>query len=161
MLEKLVKALARHDLIVHVPGNFARQSEYNSHPPRIVAFDELTQFLDEQCGWHFGLLRFHEKTEMVELKSEKDAEGKRHLIEYEPSQDVAKQQQLLEQYNRFIMNQKVMIPGFLGLIPDLIHTRRVFNNNSWQSHGRLYGGRYQQLNEGQRAKITINGEPTI
>jgi len=161
MLEKLVKALARHDLIVHVPGNFARESEYKSYPPRIVAFDELTQFLDEQCGWHFGLLRFHEKTETVQLKSEKDEEGKRHLIEYEPSQDVAKQQQLLEQYNRFIMNQRVMIPGFLGMIPDLIHTRRVFNNNSWQSHGRLYGGRYQQLNEEQRSKITINGEPTI
>ena len=58
------------------------------------------------------------------------------------------------------MNQRVMIPGFLGMIPDLIHTRRVFNNNNWQSHGRLYGGRYQQLNEDERSRITINGEPT-
>ncbi|EHI49355.1 hypothetical protein HIMB100_00006120 [SAR116 cluster alpha proteobacterium HIMB100] len=161
MLEKLVKALARHDLIVHVPGNFAREAGYNSHLPRIVAFDELTHFLDEQCGWHFGLLRFHEKTETVQLKSEKDAEGQRHLIPYTPSQEIAKQQQLLAQYNRFIMNQRVMIPGFLDMIPDLIHTRRVFNNNSWQSHGRLYGGRYQQLNEDLRSKITINGEPTV
>lgn len=161
MLEKLVKALASHDLIVHVPGNFAREAGFKSHLPRIAAFDELTQFLDEQCGWHFGLLRFHEKTETVQLKSEKDEEDKRHLIEYEPSQEIAKQQLLLENYNSFIMNQRVMIPGFLDMIPDLIHTRRVFNNNSWQSHGRLYGGRYQQLNEDQRSKITINGEPTI
>jgi len=161
MLEKLVKALARHDLIVHVPGNHAREAGFKSHLPRIAAFDELTQFLDEQCGWHFGLLRFHEKTETVQLKSEKDEEDKRHLIEYEPSQEIAKQQQLLDKYNRFIMNQRVMIPGFLEMIPDLIHTRRVFNNNSWQSHGRIYGGRYQQLNEDQRSKITINGEPTI
>ena len=161
MLEKLVKALARHDLIVHVPGNFAREAGFESHLPRIVAFDELTHFLDKECGWHFGLLRFHENTETVQLKSEKDEEGKRHLIPHTPSQEIVKQQQLLEQYNRFIMNQRVMIPGFLDMIPDLIHTRRVFNNNSWQSHGRLYGGRYQQLNEDQRSKITINGEPTI
>ncbi len=160
MLEKLVKALARHDLIVHVPGNFAREAGYQSHLPRIAALSELTQFLDEQCGWHFGLLRFHEKTETVQLKSEKDEEGKRHLIPYIPSQEIAKQQQLLAQYNSFIMNQRVMIPGFLGMIPDLIHTRRVFNNNNWQSHGRLYGGRYQQLNEDERSRITINDEPT-
>lgn len=161
MLEKLVKALARHDLIVHVPGNYAREAGFKSHLPRIVALDELTQFLDEQCGWHFGLLRFHEKTETVQLKSEKDEESKRHLIEYKPNKEIIKQQQLLEQYNSFIMDQRVMVPGFLGMIPDLIHTRRVFNNNSWQSHGRLYGGRYQQLNEDQRSKIKINGEPTV
>lgn len=161
MLEKLVKALARHDLIVHVPGNFAREKGFQSHLPRIVAFDELTHFLDEQCGWHFGLLRFHEKTETVQLKSEKDEEGKRHLIEYKPNKETIKQQQLLAEYNSFIRNQRVMVPGFLEMIPDLIHTRRVFNNNSWQSHGRLYGGRYQQLNEDQRSKIIINGEPTI
>ena len=161
MLEKLVKALARHDLIVHVPGNFARESGYKSHLPKIAALDELIHFLDEQCGWHFGLLRFHEKTETVQLKSEKDEEGKRHLVPYTPSQEVAKQQQLLENYNSFIMRQRVMIPGFFHMIPDLIHTRRVFNNNSWQSHGRLYGGRYQQLNEEQRAKITINGKPIV
>ena len=46
------------------------------------------------------------------------------------------------------------------MIPDLIHTRRVFNNNNWQSHGRLYGGRYQQLNEDERSRMTINDEPT-
>ena len=86
MLEKLVKALARHDLIVHVPGNFARDVGHQSHPPRIAALSELTRFLDEQCGWHFGLLRFHEKTETVQLKSEKDEEGKRQLIPYIPSQ---------------------------------------------------------------------------
>ena len=60
MLEKLVKALARHDLIVHVPGNYAREAGFTSHLPRIVAFDELSQFLDEQCGLHFGLLRFYD-----------------------------------------------------------------------------------------------------
>ena len=160
MLEKLVKALARHDLIVHVPGNFAREAGHQSHPPRIAALRELTRFLDEQCGWHFDLLRFHGKTETVQLKSEKDEEGKRQLIPYTPSQKIAKQQQLLAQYNSFIINQRVMIPGFLGMIPDLIHTRRVFNNNNWQSHGRLYGGRFQQLNEDERSRITINGEPT-
>lgn len=161
MLEKLVKALARHELIVHVPGNFAREAGYTSHLPRIAAFTELIKVLDEECGWHFGLLRFHEKTETVQLKSEKNEEGQRQLIQYQPSKEITKQQQLLNNYNAFIMNQRVMIPGFLDMIPDLIHTRRVFNNNSWQSHGRLYGGRYQQLNKNMRSQITINGEPTV
>ena len=36
MLEKLVKALARHDLIVHVPGNFARDAGHQVIHPELL-----------------------------------------------------------------------------------------------------------------------------
>ena len=162
MLEKIVKAMASHDLIIHVPGNFAREAGiFESHLPRIAAFSDLIEVLEEQCGWHAGLLNYHEKAETIHLKSEKDKDKKRHLITYEVTKDIAEQCELLRQYNRFIMNQRVMIPDLSEMVPDLIHTRRVFNNNSWQSHGRLYGGRFQQLNETERSKLTINGEPVV
>ena len=64
-------------------------------------------------------------------------------------------------HSKFRMNQHVMFPDLSEMVPDLIHTKRVFNNNSWQSHGRLYGGRFQQLNETERSKLTINGEPVV
>ncbi len=38
---------------------------------------------------------------------------------------------------------------------------RVFNNASFCRGGRFYGGSYQQLNEIDRAKITINGSPVV
>lgn len=60
------------------------------------------------------------------------------------------------------------IPLLVTLEPKLLFNKelqgqlfRVFNNGKFTRGGRFYGGSFQQLNEKDRAKITINGSPVI
>lgn len=39
--------------------------------------------------------------------------------------------------------------------------RRIFNRGSWECHGRIYGGWWQQVGETYRRDIFIDGNPTV
>jgi len=45
--------------------------------------------------------------------------------------------------------------------PRLRSLYRIFNNSSWKSGGRFYGGFWQQLSGHVRAALTIDGEPVV
>ena len=41
------------------------------------------------------------------------------------------------------------------------YVRRIFSRGSWECHGRIYGGWWQQIGESLRGEIYINGNPTV
>jgi hypothetical protein len=42
-----------------------------------------------------------------------------------------------------------------------VFVKRVFNENSWERGGRLYGGWWQYISRDMRSDIMINGKPTV
>ena len=159
-IKNLKAALEKEGFIYFVPG-FNAKNASNSRSPKAIADESLVQFLEQEFGWEPTFIRYHHQARTIEMKSAKNEKGKRTLVDVELPKHIIEQGKLLEEYNRFLYDQLIMVPSDEGDFPDLIHTRRIFNNNDWQSGGRVFGGDYQQTSEALREKITINGEPVI
>lgn len=106
-------------------------------------------------------------------------------IEYEDTPDTYRWREELQAYNDLIANSFIDIPSLqepkLEISKDLPpgatgdidesriirvgdhnkRTRRIFSRNSWEKHGRFYGGWWQQIDSEWRSKITIDNEPVI
>ena len=161
-LRNLINYLRQLEYIHFVRGNNVREDKtYDSHSPRIVADNKLIELLEGQFNWDTSLLRYHETDEVIIMRSKKDAEGKRRLVDYADTDDTCHQRDVLNRYNQFLLRQKIQQFDEWGPFFDLIRTRRSFNDEDWTSGGRLWGGEYQQKSESNRSKTLINDEPVM
>ncbi len=75
---------------------------------------------------------------------------------------VRQSEKVLERYNAFLSQQSLGLScDTTGVFLDTTQVYRVFNRNSYDHGGRIYGGWWMQLNKDKRSHITINGQPTI
>lgn len=132
------------------------------HMTRIRATDNLISILKNDHGWSNRILCHHPEAEVIVLKSPKTKSKRSYAITYQDTERTIKDRKLLETYNQFLTRQTILLPSMtMRGCPDLILTRRIFSNASWQEGGRLFGGNFQQLSETEREDITINGQPIV
>ena len=160
-LRLLVVAMKQMELGFHVSGNFDRDKGRNSHSPRIAADKKLISILENEFGWKPTNIKYHPLDTLVILNSEKDENGNRHHIDYEPTAETDEIETFLRTYNRYLSEQEVWLFDGWNEFPDMIQMRRTFTDASWEKGGRLYGGEYQQLSKQHRKDIQINGCATV
>jgi hypothetical protein len=118
--------------------------------------------LKDNHSWSNRILCHHPDAEVIVLKSPKNKSRRSHAIAYQDTDKTTQDRVLLLTYNRFLARHSIQLPDLTGSgHPDLILTRRIFSNASWQEGGRLFGGNFQQLSETEREGITINGQPIV
>ena len=132
------------------------------HMTRVRATDYLISTLKNDHGWSDRILCHHPEAEVIVLKSPKTKSRRSQSIAYQDTDKTIRDRKLLETYNRFLTRQTILLPSMASTgCPDLILTRRIFSNASWQEGGRLFGGSFQQLSETEREGITINGQNVV
>ena len=123
------------------------------------------------------------------LKDKENSYHIKKLVDYKESQNTKTCRQEMEEYNEFISSillctnqalggiradqtpatSRAAVPAFsspysktLLSIPKLdSRLHRIWNNKNWDHGGRFYGADYQQLNEQERAILTIDGSPVV
>lgn len=157
---KLTDLLLELGYLQIVRGHFKRsRGAANSKQTRIRATQKLIDLLEHGHGWSNHIIGIHEEAEPIIMKGLRDENGQRKIIEYEDTKASIADRDLINRYNYFIRQQDIRAPFTKNIqSPDLIFTRRIFSNGSWDEGGRLFGGEFQNLPKTEREKITINNE---
>jgi hypothetical protein len=179
--------LVFHGYVEKINHRHSDNDKYLNHTSRFRAASALISMFKEA---RFGIddIGLVLEREVIILKgtdlkegfvSEDDAEVL--SIEYEDTPEVIEMRSRLKLYNHLLSKTHIDI-GTLEI--PLIHrqitkgkyygqkikvrvdqqnkyVRRIFSRGSWECHGRIYGGWWQQIGEALRREIYINGNPTV
>ena len=100
-------------------------------------------------------LEIHPDFSRVVLK-----DNDKKVIPFEPTEKTIADQAFLSTYDRWISTLDINLNGSSHVFhPSCMH--RVFNNSSFTSGGRIYGGWWQGLNSDERKRISINGHLAV
>lgn len=101
----------------------------------------------------------------IVLKEGKGADGSGPTIPYRDTPAICVMRKRLEALNEWIAGFEISLnfEGSENSVRELdVRNRtlhRIFNNGSFQSHGRLYGGFWINMGKHQRWRIRLNGQP--
>ena len=159
---KICDALASTGFIHMERGHTeTAKGKNDGHLTRIRAAADLIDLL-HQHGWRQNMLHYHPETEPIVMKKKPAGKKTSKVIDYTNTAKSNQTRQLLFDYHHFLRRHEILLPtAYDTAIPDLIFTRQIFSNGSWDEGGRLFGGAYQQLSKTDRQQITIDNETVI
>ena len=173
-LPKLIHALAEKEFIAFHIGF---RNPKISRITRIKPNYKLMKLIEEQ-GVNPDLITRHPETETVVCQERVKVEGSKNKIKiplsYEDTDEAKSFRKLMVDYNNLLNKSHIDVydqPNDKGVMfgkretPVKINqnkkfVRRIFNDDKFQTNGRLYGGFWQQLNSKWRRKVAINGAAT-
>jgi hypothetical protein len=186
LIIKLTDQLTELGWVDFINGSYNHEDPSKNRTSRIKPADYLIKRFAEA---EFGIdsIGTAEGRECIILKSktlELDALGNEATIneeiEYEDTQETEVMRSSLRRYNDLLQRTHIDIRDLdKPIIEKEVQTkfgprtykvkvtqsnkfvRRIFSNASWESHGRLYGGFWQQVNEDTRSRIFIDHHETI
>jgi hypothetical protein len=172
---KVLKGLRELDLVSHRVGQTRiRRMEFDpgevfsvallGHASRFWATGRLLR-LAEHCGIDSSNIGEHFAPEppmyplvLKDYAVGKGANKKRaRRVKFKHTEETKRLEKDIRDLNEFLAGFKLQGGGHEGYI-------RVFNNYSWEAGGRLYSPgehSYQQMEDTERHKMTINGEPVV
>ena len=177
--------LVSKGLVEHRPHWHSLESSVNNRSSRYRASDSLIQIFKcvGFCSHDIGV---YEGRETVILKAvvesaDLDDDQKSVPIEYEDTDYTRHIRSQLSKYNALLNETHVDIATLEEPIVKFVirrgnrkgqsttlqinqsnkFVRRIFSRGSWECHGRIYGGWWQQVSSDIRSRIFINGNPTV
>ena len=186
LMIKLTDQLTELGWIDFVNGSYNHEDPSKNRTSRIKPADYLIKrFAEAEFG--IDAIGTAESRECIILKSktlELDALGNEvtinEEIEYEDTQATELMRSSLRRYNDLLQRTHIDIRDLeKPIIEREVQTkygprtykvkvtqankfvRRIFGNASWESHGRFYGGFWQQVDEDTRSRIFIDHHETI
>lgn len=166
----VIDALFNGGWIENHRGIYARSGEGRSYVARMRAKPALIELMQNR-GVRPEHVGTHQEREALILKGERDANGDRAEVEYDDTSETNAMRGQIAAYNELLAGTAITLsPTPIGpSVPDnprpfVPHwqkrTYRIFHDRSWEAHGRLYGGWWQNIPRDWRTQIVINGKPT-
>ncbi len=149
------------------PGAFGRRSRIRA---RQVLLNRLSVL-----GVELGHVQPRSNIELVRQKGPAETRGgTKPLIDYQDTPETMQMREELTAINALLAGTHIDLPGpmpqFVVVDEDELDEQpapgqtwlyRVFNNNSFDEGGRLYGGWWMALPKSDRARLRLNGEEVI
>ena len=172
----VIHTLVDEGLVGYKRGVEAQEGYGRGFVSRIWAKPTLVRMFEKSALHEFMIYSHHNREVLIMRDENKDD------IEYLETDGTHSQRVVVQQYNELLEHTFIDIgdansPSLViekkdgSKNPDKPHyvhishkgkfTHRVFNNSSWSESGRFYGGFWQRVGEGYRAKILINDEETV
>jgi hypothetical protein len=122
----------------------------------------LRRWIEEQ-GLRLDEFGYSDDEEIIIKKADKKWHGdKGEWLEYEDTDQTVRWRRELRAINRWLQASDIAYVGHERVNSSDRRLRRVFNNNSFEQGGRLFGGFWQGLNKADRRRnIQINNEAVV
>lgn len=128
------------------------RNQKKSRQTRFIQTDKLIKLFKLVKNVHYDK-EFSTKKKIIILKN-----TEKKSIPYKITSLVKKRITLLEDFNKVLFYSSISFKGKILPKPFIF---RIFNNSSFKSGGRFYGGYFQQFTKRDRKKLFINGNKTV
>lgn len=164
----VVDFLTRSGLAEHRSGSFDRNANPFGGPgrgfrSRLKARPELVEMLDGFGISPTDLSRSDVGPLLVLKAAANDPVGTKRLLPFQQTTETRRMREQLKELNEFLAGFDTELPAADRPPKGERSTQltRIFNNGRFDHGGRFYGGWWQSLSGSERARLTIDGQPTV